>query len=422
MKSLKGESHLRIGGTSGSIRARDFTVRHGLCRACRHLFEDWPRWPKYDEWKNRYPGDLILPQHPGFLTSWFMDEKGCLTYQNNPRSGRYGQNIYPVYRHASWLAYQDCMLCSLIDAALRLRTSTFDFVDIGIHSWSENLVRIYLRTGDASGQEISFYPSLRLTYINDSASFQYAMHKPMSSTGSQRAMSLLRDRLNLCRRLRPQIQSPCAPTRLIEITNTSSCPNVRLVHSCKLSAAPPYLTLSHRWGGEKSLQLTNKVLIVFQNSMSWGSIPGTFQDAMILTLKIGYRYIWIDSLCIIQDCNSDWEAEAAQMCNVYSNTLLNIFADGSGEEDSGLFHRRDTCTSTGFVTQANWPRMSNSLWHCELSYVTSYEERHLPWLGRTRRTPSTCGGLLWTERHFLDLPSWGCFRNHLWVGACDLRR
>ncbi|KEF53146.1 uncharacterized protein A1O9_11055 [Exophiala aquamarina CBS 119918] len=65
------------------------------------------------------------------------------------------------------------------------------------------------------------------------------------------------------------------------------------------------------------------------------------------------------------------------MCNVYSNTVLNIFADYSSGSHIGLFHQRDVCTAIGFVARANWPRMANSLWHCELSYEETYEDRHL---------------------------------------------
>jgi hypothetical protein len=31
------------------------------------------------------------------------------------------------------------------------------------------------------------------------------------------------------------------------------------------------------------------------------SLPQTFQDAIVFTRKLGMRFLWIDSLCIVQD-------------------------------------------------------------------------------------------------------------------------
>jgi len=42
-------------------------------------------------------------------------------------------------------------------------------------------------------------------------------------------------------------------------------------------------------------------------------MPLTFQHAIIFTRRLGFRHIWIDSLCIIQDSKPDWEEQAAKM-------------------------------------------------------------------------------------------------------------
>jgi len=38
-----------------------------------------------------------------------------------------------------------------------------------------------------------------------------------------------------------------------------------------------------------------------------------FKDAITVTRHLGFQYIWIDSLCIIQDSFDDWDKESAQM-------------------------------------------------------------------------------------------------------------
>ncbi|KEZ45493.1 hypothetical protein SAPIO_CDS1811 [Scedosporium apiospermum] len=58
----------------------------------------------------------------------------------------------------------------------------------------------------------------------------------------------------------------------------------------------------------------------------WADIPKTYQDAVAIVRLLGLRYIWIDSLCIVQDSTEDWEAESAKMCRIYSGGFLTISA------------------------------------------------------------------------------------------------
>jgi hypothetical protein len=58
-------------------------------------------------------------------------------------------------------------------------------------------------------------------------------------------------------------------------------------------------------------------------------LPDAFRDAAILTLSLGLEYIWIDSLCIVQDDLSDWNAQAPQMHSIYASAEVVIAAHGS---------------------------------------------------------------------------------------------
>lgn len=55
-------------------------------------------------------------------------------------------------------------------------------------------------------------------------------------------------------------------------------------------------------------------------------MPSTFQDAVTITRTLGLKYLWIDSLCIIQDDDSDWETQSAKMAQIYGNAHLTIAA------------------------------------------------------------------------------------------------
>ncbi|KAK4032004.1 hypothetical protein C8A01DRAFT_51101 [Parachaetomium inaequale] len=52
------------------------------------------------------------------------------------------------------------------------------------------------------------------------------------------------------------------------------------------------------------------------------NLPATFRDACYIARRLDIRYLWIDSLCIIQDSPSDWELEASRIASVYRNSWL----------------------------------------------------------------------------------------------------
>jgi hypothetical protein len=87
-----------------------------------------------------------------------------------------------------------------------------------------------------------------------------------------------------------------------------------------------YLTLSHMWGSEptKQLVLTEANLASYQDGIALETLPAIFRKAVSLTQLLGHEYLWIDSLCIIQDSLTDWEAEASKMASTYGNSLCNL--------------------------------------------------------------------------------------------------
>ncbi|KAH8646485.1 heterokaryon incompatibility protein-domain-containing protein, partial [Tricladium varicosporioides] len=67
------------------------------------------------------------------------------------------------------------------------------------------------------------------------------------------------------------------------------------------------------------------------------SLPKTFLHAFQVASQFGVRYIWIDSLCIIQDCKEDWEGESAKMGRVYLNAVFTIAAESATDCQGGLW-------------------------------------------------------------------------------------
>lgn len=90
---------------------------------------------------------------------------------------------------------------------------------------------------------------------------------------------------------------------------------VRIVNGNEIQGNEPYCTLSHCWGKAKFLRLTLRNLADLMNGFSVESLPLTFRDAIQVVQRLKIRYIWIDSLCIIQegDDGRDWREEARKM-------------------------------------------------------------------------------------------------------------
>lgn len=74
-----------------------------------------------------------------------------------------------------------------------------------------------------------------------------------------------------------------------------------------------------------------------KNGFEVQQLPKTIADAVILVRGLGIKFIWVDSLCIIQDSAADWQYEAARMCSVYTRAAITFAAIDSPASETGLF-------------------------------------------------------------------------------------
>jgi len=146
------------------------------------------------------------------------------------------------------------------------------------------------------------------------------------------------------------------PGRLIDVGSVSGG-NARLVDTWAIpktggsSADVRYLTLSHRWGVGKPLSLVAANQDELGQEINPHHLSRTFRDAIHVTRQIGLRYLWIDSLCILQDSKEDWERESAIMGEIYSNSQCNIVA--MAPED-GLFFDRSPYLIRSTPVSVQW--------------------------------------------------------------------
>jgi hypothetical protein len=74
--------------------------------------------------------------------------------------------------------------------------------------------------------------------------------------------------------------------------------------------------------------------------ITFDSLPKTFMDAVIATRSLGLKYLWIDSLCIMQDSPDDWEEQCQKMGEIYKNSFVTLAGPAASGCDDGFLHRR----------------------------------------------------------------------------------
>ena len=161
------------------------------------------------------------------------------------------------------------------------------------------------------------------------------------------------------------------PNRCIEITQK----NIYLRETAGLRGS--YVTLSHRWKDETvHCKTTTGNVDQRKSGRGFGPLPQSFLDAMLLTQRLGVRYIWIDSLCIIQsgDRGADWGSEAGLMSRYYQQSLLTISVVSETPMQSLL----DARESGPFQSLLRMPYKDKSQAHEGWYYIYRPQERSLP--------------------------------------------
>lgn len=164
----------------------------------------------------------------------------------------------------------------------------------------------------------------------------------------------------ICKTSLPSTRNAPLPTRVLDLTGSKDLPEdgndiiIKLRETNK-NETGPYNALSYCWGRDTKLHFrtTHETMKAHKEGIDFFSLPLVHREAILTTLYLGIRYIWIDSLCIIQDSREDWQTESAMMGSVYSNAHLTIAATSSSSPDEGLhwpFQGAETVDIHGEVT------------------------------------------------------------------------
>lgn len=160
-------------------------------------------------------------------------------------------------------------------------------------------------------------------------------HQDLSSDES---MTFIRNLLQTCARehqaCRLEATSPqdFMPSRVLDLgivddgaLDSSASASIRLVESSEIKGERTYTCLSHRWSPDGQTIVTKQSTYEkHKSAIAFQDLGTMYQDVVHVLRRLRVRYLWIDSLCILEDLVKDWRVESKTMAKVYSNALFTL--------------------------------------------------------------------------------------------------
>lgn len=165
--------------------------------------------------------------------------------------------------------------------------------------------------------------------------------------GGTLSMELARQWLDSCNSHHTCMKRPVGsstasrlPARLLNVGIDRSS-TIRLEATASMSPALRYMALSFTWGSVSNVSRTIRGnLAEFERSIKFDKLSKTFQDAISVTRQLGVQFLWIDSLCIIQDAQKDWESHAESVENIFGNAYCVLAACSSLSAKEGFLQHK----------------------------------------------------------------------------------
>jgi hypothetical protein len=191
-------------------------------------------------------------------------------------------------------------------------------------------------------------------YLTDTVQDALCTIPAIKSYEGPEIVEMIHDWLNTCQRDHPKCRkSLCSVdikedthlfpgARILDIGFQTTDP-VKLIDADGLKAR--YCVLSHCWGdprGPRPTCVTSDNQRYFMEGVRITELAKTFQDAIHLSRSLSIRYLWIDSMCIVQDSSLHWQKESKRMGSIYEGAYLRIAAAGAHNSAQGLFFEQDT--------------------------------------------------------------------------------
>jgi hypothetical protein len=170
--------------------------------------------------------------------------------------------------------------------------------------------------------------------------------------GSERSLAQASSWLEYCYSSHPKCdhtQSDFVPRRLLRIEQSEIMHLVEDTSKQRLRWA----ALSYVWGGPQIFSTTNACIDEIKRGFLVKELPQTLRDAVTVCQALALEYMWIDSLCIIQDDVDDLDRELGTMPRVYQEAWVTISASTAASVNEGFLHDRRFRTSSKESYQKN---------------------------------------------------------------------
>ncbi|PNP84331.1 hypothetical protein FNYG_02356 [Fusarium nygamai] len=146
--------------------------------------------------------------------------------------------------------------------------------------------------------------------------------------------------INLCRE---NHIGECNPRRSVAVPHffLIECSTRQIIEQkqSENGVPPPYIALSYVWGKSKGSQQPPQRQRQQESldAKGDGTVETAIEDAIQVTLELGYKYLWVDRYCIVQTGDEAIKQEQLRhMHLVYANTEVTLIAAAGEDSSAGL--------------------------------------------------------------------------------------
>ncbi|KAI0544006.1 hypothetical protein F4679DRAFT_591894 [Xylaria curta] len=256
--------------------------------------------------------------------------------------------LYPNRNSLARSAREGCCLCAVFEDALAHKSGRWAHPGRKFQQMAISSEVILTSRFSIHGISITVHcenqrETLEVYNLSDSFMIdhqRYSDHADLG-TASPRAFKTARAWLENCQTHHSACSegkeaNPMLPLRVIDVGNERTEPHLHVSNGERA----PYLALSYCWGHSDNLTTTKESLRDLTKAIPLSSLPLTLRDAVLAARQLGFRFLWVDSVCIVQDDMNDWEREAAKMRAIYANATITLSAHDSDDTQGGLFRPR----------------------------------------------------------------------------------
>lgn len=191
----------------------------------------------------------------------------------------------------------------------------------------------------------------RVLFLDDPAAAFVTTRPINQKPGSQENFTLARCWVAQCLQHHkecPKYTLDFMPRMVLKVARTASDYRVILHYP---SATEPYTALSYCWGGDQPQKTTKDRIRSGNFVLDWALLPESIKDAVKVTIGLGYSCLWVDSLCIVQDDDSDKAKQIALMPQIYSKAVATISASKAERAVDGFLQDINLESTAGLVVR-----------------------------------------------------------------------